>query len=200
MIPESKPFELETPLGKLYVSVIDASEYHYYRTGHGKVTELRPRVRVGTDPAFETDHTSGAQHWTIRRRAYTVHRTFYFNDLSHIEYSNGANGDRWHKESAPHQGGYRNDRGGQVEFDTATYNQINDAVITALDKFAEGNPQWADMSVLLLLRIKRNRELSKAAQAHKEAEAAEAEASKLAADMDPIFQRMPRDLFGHLTS
>jgi hypothetical protein len=193
MNPETNPVTVDTPYGKLYVAVISATEDVHYQSGEGRVVDVSPRVRVATDPTFEAD-PGHADHWTIRRRAYAVHKTLYFRDLTHIEYSNGNNGGRWQAEESPYKGGFRNDRRAQVEYGTKTWDMMRDAVHDALDKFAAAHPGWEDFSRYLLLKGKHDRRISEAVDLRVQADKEQAEAEKLAGEMAPVFDAVPASL------
>jgi len=193
MNPETTPQTIDTPYGKLHIAVIPATEDSFHSMGRGNVTEIRPRLRIASDPTFEAD-PNHADHWTIRRRAYAVHETLYFHDMTHVEYANGYKGQRWHSESNPYRGGYRNDRRGQVEYHTKTWDMMRDAVRAALDEFAKANPAWGEFSTYLLLKDRHDRESGKAADLRKEAAEHEAKADKLSAQTAPMLAGLPESL------
>lgn len=190
---DTDPIKLDTPLGALYVAVTTAKEDSFHDRGRGLVTELRPRLWVSTTPDFEAD-PHHAEHLTIRGRAYAVLRSFYFHDLSHITYDNGVNAGRWHRESAPHRGGYRTDRGAPVEFRTATYELIDDTVTAALDAFAAAHPQWGELSCYLLLISQHRSEQGTAAVLRSQAAEHEARAVELYREAEPLINALPEAL------
>lgn len=193
MLTETTPVIMDTPFGKLYVAVTTAKEDEYHVAGRGNVTDLHPCVRVATDPTFEAD-PNHADHWTIRGRAYAVHRTFWFQDRSHIVYGNGVSAGRWHGETSPYKGGYRNDRRNEVKYGTKTYDLMDQAVTDALDKFAADHPQWGDLSLYLLFNRERNSALAEVARLNKEAAQAAARAAEWAGKADPARHELPADL------
>lgn len=152
MQTQTEAIHMITDFGPLFVSVTQAkAETHYDVDQRRDVAVLRPRLYVASDPAFEADPDAD-DHWLIRRRRYGVLRLYNFRDLTHLEYADGRRGDRWHAENNPNRGGYRNDRRGQVEFQTTTWNQMNAAVLMALEAFAEMFPQWGELSLYLLAK------------------------------------------------
>lgn len=151
MNPDSTPHRISTPYGALYLSIRRARQDHFHEEGRGDVTELVPRIRVASDASFEAD-PNATDHWTIRARAYAVHNVYYFKDLTHVEYSDGRRGDRWHAEDAPYRGGFRNDRRQPVDFRTATWDLMDKAVTAALDSFAADRPEWGRYSEYLYQR------------------------------------------------
>lgn len=193
MNPETNPIKVYTPLGPLHIAVIGADEETYYEHKRGHQTDIRPRVRVATDPTFEAD-PDHPDHWTIRRRAYAVHRTFFFEDRTHVVYDNGVNAGRWHHETAPYRGGYRNDRRGQVEFGTKTYDLMDKTVTAALDEFAADYPEWADFSVYLLLANKRDRAHTESTELRRQAAEAERRAAEMDKEAQPYLDRVSDDL------
>lgn len=151
MNPESTPHKINTPYGVLYVAVAPAKQDRFYDTDRRTdVTVLVPRLRIASDAAFEAD-PNAAEHWTIRGRAYGVHQLYYFRDLTHVVYSNGRRGGRWHLEDNPHRGGFRNDKRLPVEFGTATYEMMDLLVTNALNCFAADRPGWTQFSEYLHL-------------------------------------------------
>lgn len=184
MIPETTPITFETKYGTLYVAVMAAREDSYHDRDRGNVIELRPRVRVASDPTFKAD-PKHEQHWTIRRRAYAVHQTFYLWDRTM------HGGDLWHKESAPYPGGYIDDRGGSVDFRTATWDLMDETVRAVLVEFHARFTGWEELSRYLLLKYKHDSEASKAEYLRAQANKHEAEAMKLAGDMAPVLSATP---------
>ena len=192
------PVAMHTRYGLLYVAVIEADRHSYRDTDRGDVTDIRPRVRVATDPTFDADPTH-AHHWTIRGRAYAVHNTYYFQDLTHVKYSPGSFGKRWHKESSPHRGGLRNDGGHQVPYGTTTFDQMTAAVVTALDAFADVHPGWTDLSRYLLHRSDAAMASFRAAEARKEADEHEETAAAHADAAHAVGASVPDSLIKMIT-
>lgn len=197
MNPETSPVVVDSPYGKLYVAVIRAEEDRIHDSERGWVTELRPRVRVASDPGFEAD-PSHADHWTIRGRAYAVHQTVYRHDLRHVVYGNGANGGLWHTQESPHRGGFRNDKRRQVEFRTPTWDLMRNTMHAALDEFHRTNKGWEEFSTYLLLKGKRDSEVNEAVRLRAEASEHETRAVRLAGEMAPIFDRLSPSLVSRL--
>lgn len=193
MNPETNPVTVDTPYGKLYVSVIAAQEDSYHSMARGNVTELRPRVRVASDPTFEAD-PNHEDHWTIRRRAYAVHQVLYFHDKSDAEWAKGTSVDLWHTDTKSYDDGFRNDMRAQVSYDTKTYDLMRVAVTDALVIFAEANPGWEDFSLYLLQANKRDSELYKVKNLRAEADQHEAKAKKFDQKAGPLFERVPESL------
>lgn len=164
---QTTPVQVETKYGTLYIAVASADPHSYHDTERGNVTDLRPEVWVASTPEFEANPRA-EQHWTIRGRAYAVHY--------HVIREERGDG-TWHRSHTPYNGGFRNDRGGSVEFRTATYDLMWDAVITALDAFAASHPGWEDVSRYLLFSRDAERAEYRAANARKEAEQHDADAA-----------------------
>lgn len=192
MNPETVPVKIDTEHGPLYVAVMEAREDSFHDSERGNVTEVRPRVRVASDPTFEADPQAD-DHWTIRRRAYAVHQTFYLWDRTMH-----ANGDLWHKESSPYAGGYRNDRRGQVEFRTATWELMHMATVKALGEFAAQYKGWEELSRYLLVKHKHDREIYQVVDLRAQASKHEAAAVKLAGEMAPVFDGLSGDMLSLL--
>lgn len=190
---ETTPITIDTPHGKLYIAVARAKEDSYHDFERGNVTDLHPLVRIATDPTFEAD-PNHADHWEIRRRNYAAHQTLYWHDLSHTSYATGTNLDFWHSERNPYNGGFRNDRRGQVEFRTKTYDMMRQTVADALDEFDKTHPGWKELSVYLLLHAKLTRELDEAYTLRKEADEHEDKAKVLTAQAQPMFDALPDTL------
>ncbi|MFC4507039.1 MULTISPECIES: hypothetical protein [Streptomyces] len=193
MNPETNPVTVETSYGKLYVAVLSAKEDSFHDSERGYVTELRPRVRVASDPTFEADPRH-VEHWTIRNRAYAVHETVYYRDLSDVSSASGTNLDLWHSEDSPHMGGFRNDRRRQVEYRTATYDLMRQVVANALDVFSKDHEGWEDFSVYLLLKRKRDSQMDESARLHKEAAEHEAKGEKFEQEAAPLYDVLPDSL------
>ncbi|MEU7278730.1 hypothetical protein AB0A69_08070 [Streptomyces sp. NPDC045431] len=193
MNPETNPVTVDTRYGKLLVAVSSAKEDSFHDWERGNVTELRPRVRIASDPTFEAD-PGHVDHWTIRGRAYAVHQTVYFRDLSKADYASGTNLDLWHSEESPYRGGFRNDRRAQVEYRTKTYDLMRQAVADALDVFAKEHQGWDDFSVYLLKASKRDSEMSKYARLLKEAEEHKVQGEKFDQEAAPLYESLPADL------
>lgn len=187
MNPETTPVTIDTPYGVLYVAVMDAMEDSFHDSERGNVTELRPRLRVASDPTFKAD-PDHADHWTIRRRAYALHHTVYLWDRRKHD------GGLWHRESSPYRGGFRNDRRDQVGFWTATYDLMDAALSTALDTFAAKHEGWEELSRYLLLKYKHDREVSQAESLWKEAGEHAAKAVDLAGEVASVFDVVSADL------
>ncbi|MET9119900.1 hypothetical protein [Streptomyces sp. NPDC004528] len=186
MNSETTPVTVETRYGKLFVAVIPALEKKYHSTERGNVTDLYPRVRVASDPTFEAN-SGHVDHWTIRGRAYAVHQTVYFDDLSDREWASGTNLDLWHSEASGYGEGFRNDRRGQVEFRTKTYDLMRQAVADALDVFSEEHQGWEDFSIYLLKARYRRNELDQAARLRREAEEHQVRGNKFDVEAMPLF-------------
>ncbi len=191
MNPESTPHKLDTPYGVLYVAVMRTKEDSFRDTERGNVMELRPRVRVASDVCFEAN-PAAASHWTIRGRAYAVHRTYTFQDLAHITYNNGVNAGRWHPENNPNHGGFRNATRKPVEFRTPTYDLMETAVTDALDSFAADHPDWAVFSEYLYRAAKEGSARMEAAQAKRELDAALTRADAFAMEAEEYFTKEGR--------
>lgn len=179
MKTETTPVKVDTTHGPLYIAVMPADRHSYYDSERGDVTDLRPFLRIATDPAFEADPTH-TDHWTIRGRAYAVHYEVFFEDRTGIECANGYQGERWHRSGyTPYRGGFRNDRRGPVEFGTATYTAMWAAVVDALDTFDASHPGWMELSRFLLLRAGAAGEADRAEEARQQAAKHDAEAVRL---------------------
>ena len=194
MNPESTPHKVNTPYGVLYVAVMSVKEDSFHDSERGNVTELRPRIRVASDSAFEAD-PSGSDHWTIRGRAYAVHRTYWFHDMSHITYTNGGNAGRWHSEANPNHGGFRNSMRKPVEVRTPTRDLMEKAVENALDSFATAYPDWVKFSEYLYLTAKEDLARMRAVQAEKELAAAQTEEGSFARQANDVARTLPDSYF-----
>lgn len=153
---QSTPVAVSTKLGKLYVAVATADPESYHETERGNVTNLRPELWVATDMEFDAD-PNAADHWTIRGRAYAVHY--------HIVRARGE----WIRSHTPYAGGFRNDRKGQVEFRTKTWDLMWEALTEGLDAFAEAHPGWEELSLYMLHSANESSARGKAAEARREA-------------------------------
>lgn len=194
MIPESTPAIVETPYGKLYISVIPAREESFHMVDRGNVKEFRPMLRVASDPGFEASYAS-ADHWTIRGRAYGVHEVMFFNDLSHVSYASGTAGDFFHPDHKDYYvEGYRNDRGSKVDYDSKTHKLMREAVENACAQFAEENPGWDDLSIYMHLAYKRGREEREAASLRREAEEHDAKAREYSNQEIAVLDKVPNFL------
>lgn len=167
MRTQTSPVLVETKYGTLYVAVASADRRSYRDMKRGDVTDLRPEVWVSTTPQFDAD-PGAEQHWTIRGRAYAVRCDVIFE-----ERTDGT----WHRIRTPYAGGFRNDRRGEVEFGTKTFDLMWEAVVTALDAFAARHPGWEDVSRYLLFSGDAARAESRAADARKEAAKHDADAA-----------------------
>ncbi|SRR6266576_1026397 len=194
---ETAPFTVGTRYGDLLVAVIAAKRDRFNDFERGNVMEIRPRVRVATDPAFEANPASAA-HWVIRRRAYAVHETLYFHDLSSVMYCNGLTGDRWHLEDRPYRGGFRNDRGAPVEYPSVTHELMREAVTAAVEEFASVHPQWGEFSRYLLLHGEAEAARFSAVEARREADAYEDKATALYCQATGVASHLPADLLARM--
>jgi len=189
------PLRYDTPHGTLYLAVTTAMPDNFHEVdGRGDVTELRPRVHVATNPDFEAN-PNHPDHWTIRRRAYALAATFYLHDLSHVRYSNGYTGGRWHTNSRTGlAGGYVNDRGNKVEYQSATYDLMDKAVTDTLDAFHAEHPQWVELSIYLRLAADHDSAMKEADRLRKEADEAQARGDRLWAEAAPMINALPETL------
>jgi hypothetical protein len=178
---ETTPIKFTTLYGPLYIAIARANLHEYYRTGRGNVAELRPCLRVASDPAFEAD-PAAEDHWTIRGRAYAVHYKIYFEDFTGVEYDNGYQGERWHTDSAPYKGGFRNAKRDEVEFRTKTRDLMWEETVRALDTFDAQNPGWKNLSSYLYYLGQAASHESQAAGLRREAADHDTKALAFAAD------------------
>lgn len=199
MKTETTPVKVSTPHGALYIAVMSADRRRYYDTERGDVTELRPHLRIATDPTFEAD-PAHADHWTIRGRAYAVHFEIFFEDRTKIEYEHGYQGERWHRGHKPYAGGFRKDNRGEVQFGTATWDAMWKATVGALDLFDASHPGWMDLSRFLLLDGESERASGKAAEARREAAKYDAEAATLVAESSKYGRAVPATTLALYTS
>lgn len=164
MKTQSKPVAVETTFGKLYVAVANADPHSYHAMGRGNVTDLRPELWVATDAEFEAD-PNAADYWTIRGRAYAL----YYQVIRWRG--------EWQRSHTPYNGGFRDDRRGQVKFQTKTWDQMWEAVVEGLDAFHRQTPGWEALSVYMLHAANESGEQGKAATARREAEGHDKEAA-----------------------
>lgn len=157
MRTQSTPVAVETKFGSLYVAVACADPREYHEMGRGNVVDLRPELWVATDAGFEGD-PNAADHWTIRGRAYALHY--------HVVRERGE----WHRSHTPYNGGFRNDRRGQVEFRTKTWDQMWEATVEGLNTFHKRTPGWEGLSVYMLHAANERIEQDRAETARREAE------------------------------
>jgi hypothetical protein len=157
MRTQSTPVAVETQFGTLYVAVACADPHSYHDSERGNVTDLRPELWVATDAGFEAD-PGAADHWTIRGRAYALH------------YQVIRERGEWHRNHAPYGGGFRNDRRGQVEFRTKTWDQMWAATIEGLNAFHQRTPGWEGLSVYMLHAADESGARGRAETARREAE------------------------------
>jgi hypothetical protein len=183
------PVRLDTPLGPLYVAVDTATRHSYYDSERGDVTELRPELRVASDPEFTADpnHTD---HWTIRKSAHGVHYVIFFEDRTRFE------GGRWHRDGyTPYQGGFVNNMRKPVGFMSKTWDLMWQTLTEALDRFDVDHPRWQDLSRYLLLRSEQTRHEARAADLRREAEEHDAKAIAFAAEAAAVGNTLPDGLF-----
>lgn len=164
MKTQSKPVPVETTFGKLYVAVANADPNSYHERGRGNVTDLRPELWVATDAEFKAD-PNAADHWTIRGRAYAL----YY----HVVRWRGE----WQRSHVPHDGGFRDDRRGQVKHQTKTWDQMWEATVQGLDAFHRQTPGWEALSIYMLHEANERGELGRALTARREAEGHDKEAA-----------------------
>jgi hypothetical protein len=153
---QSTPVSVDTKFGKLYLAVATADARNYHDMKRGNVTDLRPELWVATDAGFDAD-PSAADHWTIRGRAYAVH------------YHIIRDRNEWIRSHVPYAGGFRNDRRGQVEVRTKTWDLMWDALTEGLDAFAKAYPGWEELSRYMLHSSDEDRARRKAEEARREA-------------------------------
>lgn len=193
MQTETTPIKTTTPYGALYIAVSRAERYSYHDSERGNVTDLRPFLRVASDPAFEADPYA-TEHWTIRRRAYAVHYKIYFEDRTPLNFPKGMNGERWHHDGTPYRGGFRNDKRQPVDILTKTWDLMWDAVTVGLDAFAEQHPGWQDLSRYLLIRSEQAGHEFNATRLRSEAAECDAKALKSAGEAAYLEDRVPLTL------
>lgn len=194
MIPETKPAIIETPYGKLYISIIPAREESFHMVDRGNVKEFRPMLRVASDPTFDAD-IHHEEHWTIRGRAYGVHEVMFFEDRSQTSYASGTAGDFFHPDHKDYYvEGYRNDRGSKVDYGSKTHKMIREAVENACAQFAEENPGWDDLSVYLHLAYKRGREEREVADLRRQAKEHDAKAREYSEKEIAVLDKVPNFL------
>lgn len=178
MRTQSTPVTVETEFGILYVAVACADPYSYHDSARGNVTDLRPEVWVATDAGFEAD-PNAFDHWTIRGRAYAVH------------YQMVRDRGAWHFNHAPYAGGLRDDRRGQVKFQSKTWEMMREAVLKALDTFHRQHPGWEELSLYMLHKANEDSERGKAEAARREAEKHDGAADGHRALKDKAGARVP---------
>lgn len=172
MNTETTPIRFTTLYGPLYIAVMRANLSEWNDTERGNVSELRPRLRIASDPAFEAD-PAAEDHWTIRGRAYAVHYEILHNRRSG-EWERG--------DHTPYQGGFRKANRGPVAFRTATWDAMWEEVIRALDTFDATHPGWKNLSSYLHYRGQCDSHEFKAAQLRREAADEESKALTFAAE------------------
>ncbi len=155
--PQSTPIVIDTTFGKLYIAVANADPKSYNDSERGDVTDLRGELWIATDAGFDADPNAD-DHWTIRGRAYAVHY--------HVVKYRGE----WLRSHTPYDGGFRNDRRGQVEFRTKTWEQMWEAVEGALNTFDRQHPGWEDLSRFMLHQSNEDGARGDAITARREAE------------------------------
>lgn len=196
MILPTTPVTFTTPYGPLYIAVIAADRHSYHDTERGDVTDLRPHLRIASDPTF-SGSPKADEHWTIRRRAYAVHYEIFFEDRTKIKYAAADMvGERWHRSGyTPYGGGFRNDMRVPVEFRTKTFNLMWDAVSATLDTFDASHTGWQNLSRYLLHEQEAAAERHRADEARKEAKAHDAKADQSAVEAACLAADIPSDVF-----
>jgi hypothetical protein len=134
------PHVIELPEGTVYVTIRAADE-RQTSTDRGNVKWLRPEVNVTTDPDRDT-----YGYITLRGRKYRANQDYApltgeFSDAPQKSVRTGRML-YWTWIHTPYNGGYRNESGTQVDFDSPVYEKLDIIVAAALARFAEDNPLW----------------------------------------------------------
>jgi hypothetical protein len=177
---EREGYEVETGSGKFYVQILDAKRKTYISLAGDQsvpTEEITGRVWVATDPEFKGE--VGLGFVTIRGRKYTIEHIVHRVALAH------GRTDPWHTESS-WRGGYRNEKGQQVSYDTASYGVLGGYLREALDKFHQEHPEWEKESIRLLFERKRNSHASKARELVLEADQEDIKAAQWQKRLDDL--------------
>lgn len=187
------PVPMETKFGLLYVTIGTAETREYHRQGHGDVVDVRPILQFSTNEEFDTGQVR--ESWMIRGRAYSVNMHVFKEDFQELAGAHGNPRERWHRCGyQPYRGGFRNDRGGEVAFLSATYEAMWEAVKGAADEFEGANPQWGALSEYLMHRHHERGSLGKLKSAREEVERHEGEARRHRERCEETASRLPRSL------
>jgi hypothetical protein len=136
---------------------------------------LTPTLRITTMDTYD----ECARPVVIRKRDYTVDVVRMFADYGAVQ--------RWESDHQFYGArGLRNDRGGSVEYRTATHNQLDELVGAARDAFVADNPDWAKRSVARALLKAAGRARSEAAELRTKADAHETRADGLIKAMEAL--------------
>ncbi|MEU9795036.1 hypothetical protein AB0E27_31330 [Streptomyces sparsogenes] len=158
---EFETHEIETDAGKFYVRILAAERQTFSSfnrdTGESTPTEeIQGRVWLATDPEFKGDVDLG--HVKIRGRKYTIEHLSTRLSKGRLHARRGVIL-HWSAERS-YRGGYRNDRGTQVDYHLKAWDVLQEMEEAALDKFEQEHPEWQRESTLRLFERERNHHLN----------------------------------------
>lgn len=175
---ENTTVKVTTGAGVLYVQILPAERRSYYLGGR-EVEELQPRLRVGTDPEFKADAELG--HVKIRGRKYAIEhvvkRTTYYTDAGAIK--------AWRSE-ASYRGGFRNDKGQRVGYETKARDVLAKTQEDVIEFFTATHPEYERESTRLLLERDRDNHLAQKRRLELEADQHDIEAAQLQKQIDDL--------------
>ncbi|MGW6600575.1 hypothetical protein [Streptomyces sp. NPDC055036] len=179
---EEPEFEYEIAGGKVYIRVLMAERKVFQRwDGDASLPaeEIQPRVHVSTDPEWKGNVDLGFVK--VRGRKYGIEQiSKRLPDTDRPD-----SDDRWSHERS-YFGGYRNDRGGSVDYRAKAWDSLEGIEREALDRFHEERPKWVKDSTRKLFEYERNHLTSEAKAKRKEADEADEKAAKWQARIDEL--------------
>ncbi|MEV5330833.1 hypothetical protein [Streptomyces werraensis] len=168
----------ETVAGTFYARPLSAERRTYYSGGE-YVEEIQPRVWLATDPEFKADTDLG--HLKIRGRKYAIANVMKLSDV----WTGERMEKRWQSE-ASYGGGFRNDKGQKVGYDTKAYDALRQAELDAIELYAVTFPEWERESARLLFERERDHHLSKKRNLLQDANREDVEAARWQKRLDDL--------------
>ncbi|KPC89287.1 hypothetical protein ADL35_02280 [Streptomyces sp. NRRL WC-3753] len=182
---ERDAHEIKTEAGTFYVLVQSAERgSHYDFDKKVTVEDITPRVWISTDPEFKGDVEKG--HVKIRGRKYSTEYTYKRLPDNQGRLDRHGIVMKWTTDVRTWNGGRRNDKGRQLDYETKAYGVLSEWEVEALNAFETAHPNWQTESVLRLFEYERNRETERAESLRREASAHEIEAQKWQVRIDDL--------------
>ncbi|MCY0933658.1 hypothetical protein [Streptomyces sp. H34-S4] len=178
-------FEIKHADTTFYLRILHAERKTYgggYR-GEKATEEICGRVQISTDPQWKADTDLGFVK--VRGRKYAIEHIQKRTVEGESRLTRSGIFSNWDYEPG-YLGGYRNDRGGQVDYSAKAWDSLKEIERDVLDQFEKENPDWQTTSIRQLFEYERDHLLSKAERKRKDAHEAERLAATWQARLDEL--------------
>ncbi|MCS0601122.1 hypothetical protein NX794_07740 [Streptomyces sp. LP11] len=182
---KTEAYKIDIEAATFYIKVVSAEHGTRYNFDkHRDVEEIIPRVWISTDPEFKGDVEKG--HAKIRGRKYSTEYTYKRlpDDRGEVDLHGVVM--KWTTDSRTWNGGRRNDKGQQLDYETKAHGTLSGWEVDALNAFEAEYPGWKTESIRRLFEYERNRHDEKAKALLREVAQEQIEAAKWEARLSEL--------------